>query len=71
MTTETAPSDIQVTRPSRWQAIFTQETIVTSVASLVVGIAVILPLLALILNSFLVLDDLGFDTEWGLAKAIY
>ncbi len=68
MTTEAAPSDIQVIRPSKWRGIFTQETIATSVASFIVAIAVILPLMALVVNSFLVLDDMGFDTEWGLAN---
>ena len=45
---------------------FTQERIATTLVSLVVGIAVILPLLSLIFSSFLVLDDLGFDTKPGL-----
>ena len=35
------------------------------VVALIIGIAVILPLIALIINSFLVLDDSGWDTEWG------
>jgi iron(III) transport system permease protein len=54
------------TRSSRWRHLYTQETIATSLVSLVVAAAVLLPLFTLTLNSFLVLDDLGFDTAWGL-----
>ncbi len=53
-------------RQNWWRGLFTQENIATTVVSLIVGIAVILPILGLIGSSFLVLDDLGFDTEWGL-----
>lgn len=49
-----------------WQSLMTQETLVTSVVGLVIAAAVLLPLITLTVNSFLVLDDLGFDTEWGL-----
>lgn len=36
------------------------------VVSLIVAAAVLLPLATLIVSSFLVLDDLGFETTWGL-----
>ena len=45
---------------------FTQENILTLSVSLIVAIAVILPLMTLFVSSFLVLDESGFDTEWGL-----
>ncbi|OGL58256.1 MAG: hypothetical protein A3I72_06125 [Candidatus Tectomicrobia bacterium RIFCSPLOWO2_02_FULL_70_19] len=51
---------------SRWHSIFTQENIATTLASLLVGAAVILPLFAIILSSFQILDSSGFGTEWGL-----
>jgi len=66
MTTETAFGQLDAAPPSRWRSLVTQETIATTVASLVVGAAVILPLIALVFNSFLVLDSSGFGTEWGL-----
>jgi iron(III) transport system permease protein len=50
----------------RWRSLVTQESVATLVAGLLVGAAVLLPLCALVLNSFRVLDDLGFDTRWGL-----
>ena len=50
----------------RWRSLLTQESIVTMAASLIVAAAVLVPLGALILNSFRVLDALGFDTTWGL-----
>ena len=49
-----------------WRRFLTQETIVTVLVGLIVAVAVILPLITLFVSSFLVLDDLGFDTEWGL-----
>ena len=49
-----------------WRRFLTQETIVTVIVGLIVAVAVILPLITLVVSSFLVLDDLGFDTEWGL-----
>ena len=54
--------------PSRWRHVLTQETIITSLVALVIAVAVLLPLCTLVVNSFLVLDDLGFDTEWGLGN---
>ena len=49
-----------------WRRFLTQETIVTVLVGLIVAVAVILPLITLLVSSFIVLDDLGFDTEWGL-----
>jgi len=49
-----------------WRRFMTQETIITLVVGFIVAIAVVLPLVTLLVSSFLVLDDLGFDTEWGL-----
>ena len=66
MATDTATPRFDVVPPSRWRAWFTQENITTTVVGLIVAVAVFLPLFALVVNSFLVLDDLGFDTEWGL-----
>lgn len=58
----------------RWsnklEALFTQENIITIVVSIIVGVAVILPLITLVISSFLVLDDLGFDTEWGFGNYV-
>ena len=68
MTNDTVSRGIEAVRPSRWRGLFTQEAVITSLVGLVVAGAVILPLIALVFNSFLVLDDLGFDTEWGLAN---
>lgn len=50
----------------RWRSLVTQESVATAVASVVVAAAVVLPLATLIVNSFRVLDALGFDTTWGL-----
>lgn len=65
-------ADHRLYRPvaSRWlrKGLMTQETLVTSLVGLVIAVAVVLPLITLTVNSFLVLDDLGFDTEWGLAN---
>ena len=68
MVTETVSKTIDTPTSSRWRNALTQETITTSLVSLVVAAAVLLPLFTLTLNSFLVLDDLGFDTEWGLGN---
>jgi iron(III) transport system permease protein len=48
-----------------WRRFLTQETIVTVLVGLIVAVAVILPLTTLFVSSFLVLDDMGFDTKWG------
>ena len=52
-------------QPSRWQALFTQESIATMIVSIIVAAAVVLPLVALFVSSFRVLDPLGWDTTWG------
>jgi len=53
---------------SRWRSLFTQESIATMVVSLIVAAAVLLPLATLVVSSFMVLDELGFSTTWGLAN---
>ncbi len=70
MRTEAAAGPLAGAPPSvsRWRSLFTQESIATAVVSLVVAAAVLLPLATLVVSSFLVLDDLGFDTTWGLAN---
>ena len=66
MATDTAAPQIDVAPPRGWRTWFTQENIITTIVGLIVAVAVILPLVALVVNSFLVQDDLGFETEWGL-----
>ncbi|HBK81735.1 MAG TPA: hypothetical protein DDZ83_19035 [Nitrospinae bacterium] len=68
MTTEAPSSDLEIERQSRWRTYLTLENVVTSAVSIVVFIAVFLPLFWLVESSFEVLDDLGFDTEWGLGN---
>ena len=51
-----------------WRRFLTQETIVTIVVGLIVAVADILPLITLFVSSFLVLDDMGFDAEWGFGN---
>ncbi|MDP7168856.1 MAG: iron ABC transporter permease [Nitrospinota bacterium] len=68
MTTNTVSRNVENVSSSRWQSLFTQESLLTGAVGFVVAVSVILPLLALFVNSFLVLDDLGFDTEWGLGN---
>ena len=63
-------AEIHVAAQSRWRSLFTQESVATLVVSLVVGAAVIVPLVVLFISSFLVLDDLGFDTEWGFENYV-
>jgi iron(III) transport system permease protein len=71
MTTNTLDNNAPPTRWSnRVNAIFTQENIITIIVSIIVGVAVILPLITLVISSFLVLDDLGFDTEWGFGNYV-
>ena len=70
MSTQTirASSDAVAAPPqsSRWRSLVTQESVSTLVVSVIVGAAVLLPLFALVVSSFLVLDSGGFDTAWGL-----
>jgi len=55
-----------IPQTSRWRSLATQETLITSVVSVIVAAAVFLPLLALVVSSFRVLDVLGFSATWGL-----
>ncbi|MBI4251791.1 MAG: iron ABC transporter permease [Candidatus Tectomicrobia bacterium] len=66
MATQTLSPSVAVSRPNRWRSLLSQESLITSIASLVVGAAVILPLLTLVISSFLVLDSSGFSADWGL-----
>lgn len=50
---------------NRLRGLLTQENVATMAVSLVVGVAVILPLITLLVSSFRVLDPLGWDTTWG------
>ena len=53
---------------TRWGSLFTQENLVTSIAAAIVAAAVFLPLIALIVSSFRVQDELGFSATWGLGN---
>jgi iron(III) transport system permease protein len=53
---------------TRWGSLFTQENLVTSLAAVIVAAAVFLPLIALIVSSFRVQDELGFGATWGLGN---
>jgi iron(III) transport system permease protein len=53
---------------TRWASLFTQENFVTSLAAVIVAAAVFLPLIALIVSSFRVQDELGFGATWGLGN---
>jgi iron(III) transport system permease protein len=64
--TEAASGTLAGAPAARWRSLITQESAVTAAVSLVVAAAVLLPLGALVVSSFRVLDDLGFDTRWGL-----
>ena len=66
--TEALDEPVKSVRPSRWRHLVTQESMATSLVSLIVAAAVLLPLGTLVVHSFLILDDLGFDTEWGLGN---
>ena len=69
MSTRSIPvTEGRVPTSSRWRSLITQESIATLVVTLIVGAAVIVPLVVLFISSFLVLDDFGFDTEWGLGN---
>lgn len=66
MTVGIIRASVEAAPPSRWRSLVTQESVATIVVSLIVGLAVLLPLFTLVVSSFLVLDPLGFDTTWGL-----
>jgi iron(III) transport system permease protein len=53
-------------QPARWHSLLTQESVTTIIVSLIVAVAVILPLITLVISSFKVLEPGGFDTTWGL-----
>jgi iron(III) transport system permease protein len=55
-------------QPSRWRSLVTQESVATMVVSVIVAIAVILPLITLVISSFKVLEPGGFDAAWGLGN---
>jgi iron(III) transport system permease protein len=57
-----------IAQPERWRGLFTQENIVTTAVALLVGAAVFLPLFALIVASFRVLDEMGFSAQWGFGN---
>lgn len=66
MTTQVLPKNAARSRiQNHLRGLLTQENVATMVVSLIVGVAVILPLFTLFVSSFLVLDPLGWDTEWG------
>ena len=71
MTSETYDTDPRPSRMSnRFRALWTQENVITIIVSAIVAIAVVLPLITLVVSSFLVLDDLGFSTEWSFGNYV-
>ncbi|MGH8635651.1 MAG: hypothetical protein ACREUZ_00795, partial [Burkholderiales bacterium] len=68
MSTRTLPAGPARAHAARWRSLFTQENVVTSIVAIVVGAAVVVPLLVLVVASFRVLDELGFNAEWGLGN---
>lgn len=71
MTTQAlSGSDARSRTGNRLRGLFTQENVATLVVSLIVGLAVILPLFTLFVSSFLVLDPMGWDTEWGFGNYV-
>ncbi len=55
---------------NRLRGLLTQENVATLAVSLIVGVAVILPLITLLVSSFRVLDPLGWDTAWGFGNYV-
>ncbi|NNE85336.1 MAG: iron ABC transporter permease [Alphaproteobacteria bacterium] len=71
MTTQSLPRTVERSLwANRLRALLTQENIITIIVSLIVGAAVILPLLTLFVSSFKVLDPLGWDTTWGFGNYV-
>jgi len=68
MTIKAVAEKAAIQQPSRWASLATQENVITSVVAVIVAAAVFLPLLALVVSSFRVLDDFGFSAEWGLGN---
>jgi iron(III) transport system permease protein len=68
MSTQTLPAQTAVRAPrlARWRGWVSQENIATLAVSVIVGASVLLPLCALVISSFQVLDPMGFSTTWGL-----
>ena len=68
MTTLSTPEAAVRARLQGWRTLLTPETVTNTAVSALVMAMVLLPLLALVVSSFLVLDDLGFGADWGLAN---
>jgi iron(III) transport system permease protein len=66
MSTLSIPETVAPVQSSRWRSLITQETVATTIVSIIVAAAVLLPLFTLVVSSFRVLDSEGFDTTWGL-----
>jgi iron(III) transport system permease protein len=64
--TDAASETLTGAPATRWRNLITQESVATLAASVVVAAAVLLPLCTLVVSSFLVLQEGGFDTRWGL-----
>jgi iron(III) transport system permease protein len=52
----------------RWRSLITQESVATLIVGMIVAAAVLLPLFALVISSFEVLDPDGFGTSWGFGN---
>ncbi len=68
MSNENTTIEPNIEKTAWWKSFVTTENVVTSITSLVIFLAIILPLFWLIVSSFQILDDMGFDTEWGLGN---
>ena len=70
MSTQTVPARAvsPPSQPSRWETLFTQESVATLIVSTIVAAAVIVPLVVLFVSSFRVLDPFGWDTTWGFGN---
>ena len=66
MSTLSIPDTVAPVQSSRWRSLITQETVATTIVSIIIAAAVLLPLFTLVVSSFRVLDSEGFDTTWGL-----
>jgi iron(III) transport system permease protein len=54
------------TTTSRWRSVIHQESVITLLAGVLVAVVVLLPLITMVVSSFRVHDEMGFDTTWGL-----
>ena len=68
MSTKAIPAGTAIPQATRWGSLFTQENVITAIVSIIVAAAVFLPLIALVISSFRVLDALGFNATWGLGN---